>query len=103
MDVLETTQPGAVLTLNFKGTAIGLFVTAGPDAGILEYSIDGSGFEKADQFTKWSKSLHLPWLIMLADELTSGRHKLVLRMAAEKNPASRGTACRIHEFVVNNE
>jgi len=103
VDVLEATQPGAVLTLNFKGTAIGLFVTAGPDAGILEYSIDGSGFEKADQFTKWSKNLHLPWLIMFADELTPGRHKLVLRVAAEKNPASRGTACRIHEFVVNDQ
>jgi pimeloyl-ACP methyl ester carboxylesterase/lysophospholipase L1-like esterase len=102
VDVLETLRPGSVLNLTFKGTAIGLFVTAGPDAGILEYSIDGSGFEKADQFTKWSKNLHLPWLIMLADELTPGSHKLILRMATEKNPASRGTACRIHQFVVND-
>lgn len=102
VDVLEASQPGAILKMKFKGTAIGVFVTAGPDAGILEYSIDGSAFKKVDQFTKWSKNLHLPWLIMLEDELTDSIHKLILRMAEEKNPASRGTACRIHKFVVND-
>jgi len=52
VDVLKSSQPGAILKLRFKGKAIGLFVTSGPDAGIIEYSIDGSDFRQADQFTQ---------------------------------------------------
>ena len=100
--ILETSQPGATLKLNFSGKAIGLFVTSGPDAGILEYSIDGSDFKSADQFTQWSKGLHLPWLMMLDDELPDVKHTLILRMATDKNPESSGNVCRIHQFVVNN-
>lgn len=101
LSVLETSLPGAVLTLNFNGKAIGVLVTSGPDAGILEFSIDGSDFKKADQFTEWSTGLHLPWLIVLDDELKDGGHQLTLRMLAEKNPKSTGTSCRIHQFAVN--
>ncbi len=100
--VLETTQPHASLKLKFRGTAIGLFVTSGPDAGIVEYSIDGSDFKTVDQFTQWSKQLHLPWLIMLDDELKDSKHTLILRMSAGKNPQSIGNSCRIHQFAVNN-
>ncbi|HEX2976634.1 MAG TPA: SGNH/GDSL hydrolase family protein [Bacteroidales bacterium] len=100
-DVLEATDPGASLTFRFKGQAVGLFVTSGPDAGIIEYSLDGAKFKTTDQFTQWSSSLHLPWLIMLVDNTYYGRHILVLRMSAEKNSSSKGTACRIHQFVVN--
>ncbi len=100
--VLEVSQPGRLLKLSFRGKAIGLFVTSGPDAGILEFSIDGSEFKSADQFTKWSSQLHLPWLIMLSDELQDGKHTLILKMSADKNPGSKGTVCRIHRFAVNN-
>jgi pimeloyl-ACP methyl ester carboxylesterase/lysophospholipase L1-like esterase len=99
--LLEATQPGATLRLKFSGKAIGLFITSGPDAGIVEYSIDGSDFKTIDQFTQWSKQLHLPWLIMLNDELSEGKHRLVLRLANSNNKDSKGYACRIHQFVVN--
>jgi hypothetical protein len=92
----------AALKLKFSGKAIGIFVTSGPDAGIVEYSIDGSDFKAVDQFTQWSSQLHLPWLIMLDDELKEGRHTLILRTSTDKNPASKGYACRIHQFAVNN-
>ena len=100
--VLEATTPGAVLKLNFTGTAIGLFITSGPDTGILEYSIDGKDFVTVDQFTQWSTILHLPWLILLDDKLTIGKHNLVLRTAATKNSKSTGYSCRINQFTVNN-
>ena len=100
--VLEASQPGATLRLKFSGTAIGLFVTSGPDAGILEYSIDGADFKTTDQFTKWSQQLHLPWLIMLEDELQEGKHTLLLKISSIKNERSTGYACRIHQFAVNN-
>ena len=79
--VLEASEPGSSLKLKFSGKAIGLFVTSGPDAGIIEYSIDGSDFKSVDQFTQWSNQLHLPWLIMLEDELQEGKHILILRLA----------------------
>jgi hypothetical protein len=100
--ILEARQPGALLKLKFSGKAIGLFVTSGPDAGIIEYSIDGSDFKAIDQFTQWSTQLHLPWLIMLNDELHAGRHTLILRIAPDKNPLSTGNVCRIHQFVIND-
>jgi lysophospholipase L1-like esterase len=102
LPILEATQPGALLKLKFKGKAIGLFVTSGPDAGIVEYSIDGEDFKAVDQFTQWSTQLHLPWIIMLDDELKDGRHTLILRVAEEKNPVSTGNVCRIHKIVVNS-
>ncbi len=102
VQVLEATNPGASLILRFTGKAIGIFVTSGPGAGMVEYSIDGADFKTVDQFTQWSNQLHLPWLIMLDDELQEGNHVLMLRIAADKNPKSSGNVCRIHQFVVNN-
>ena len=100
--VLEAEQPGAMLKLKFKGNMIGLMITSGPDAGILTYSIDGAPYKTIDQFTTWSDQLHLPWLLILEDELSSGKHTLVLKTEHSKNPRSKGFACRIHQFTVNN-
>ncbi len=100
--ILEASVSGASLVLKFTGKAIGLFVTSGPDAGMIEYSIDGADFKTVDQFTQWSNQLHLPWLILLDDELKEGKHVLILRIVADKNIKSSGNVCRIHQFVVNN-
>ena len=43
--MLETNRPGAKLTLDFEGTAVGIFCVSGPAAGILEYSVDGAPFK----------------------------------------------------------
>jgi sialidase-1 len=99
--VLETTEPEAVMKIKFKGTAIGVFVVAGPDAGILETSIDGKSFIETDLFTKWSNYLHLPWAYILQDELSAGKHTITIRMSNRKNLSSKGNACRIVHFLVN--
>lgn len=99
--VLEALQPGASLAFSFRGTAIALVVTTGPDAGVLEYSIDGGAFKTLDQFTQWSPFLHLPWVFVLEDELLPTKHRLQLRVAAQKNEKSQGFACRIHAIGVN--
>ena len=41
LDYLEATEPGAELTVEFSGTAIGLPMVAGPDVGIIEWRVDG--------------------------------------------------------------
>ena len=99
--MLETDRPGAKLTLDFEGTAVGIFCVSGPAAGILEYSIDGATFKKLDTFTAWSGGLYIPWGYMFDTELPKGKHRLMLRMSKDHHPQSKGTACRIRQFVVN--
>jgi pimeloyl-ACP methyl ester carboxylesterase len=98
---LEATSAGAALTLDFEGTAVGILVTAGPDVGMLDYTIDGRPYPLLDQFTEWSAGLHIPWAYMLAADLAPGRHRLELRTATASHERSRGTACRIEQFLVN--
>jgi sialidase-1 len=99
--VLKADRPGATLRFKFDGTAIGIFVTCGPDVGIVEYSIDDSPFRQTDQFTQWSSSLHLPWAYVLDAELSRDAHELTLRTTDSKSPKSQGYACRIVYFLVN--
>ncbi len=93
--------PGKILSHRFKGRAVGIAVASGPDAGMIEYRIDGSIWQKKDLFTPWSQSLHLPWFFTLADTLKPGHHKLEIRLTANKNPGSTGTICRIRYFYLN--
>ena len=37
------------------------FITAGPDAGRIECSINGGDYRTINTFTHWSAALHLPW------------------------------------------
>ena len=74
---------------------------AGPDAGIIEYSVDGRPYKKKDLFTEWSGKLYIPWVTMLESELEEGEHEITIRMAKEHNPSSKGTACQIFYFTVN--
>ena len=99
--MLETDRPGAKLTLDFEGTAVGIFCVSGPAAGILEYSIDGAPFKKLDTFTAWSGGLYIPWVYTFDTELPKGKHRLMLRMSKDHHPQSKGTACQIRQFVVN--
>ncbi|MGE9312593.1 GDSL-type esterase/lipase family protein [Niabella sp. CJ426] len=99
--VLEATDVGASLELTFKGTAIGIAILSGPDAGAIEYTIDGKETKTADLYTQWSKSLHLPWYILLGDGLSKGSHRLRLKVVAASNTASKGNAVRIVHFLVN--
>ncbi len=98
---LKATTAGATLTLDFEGTAVGLLLTAGPDVGILEYSIDGKTYPPLDQFTQWSKGLHIPWAYMLATDLSLGKHQLTLTTCKSHNEKSTGNACRIVKFLAN--
>ncbi|MCF0042328.1 SGNH/GDSL hydrolase family protein [Dyadobacter fanqingshengii] len=94
-------QPNASLDFEFKGRGVGIAIISGPDAGKITYTIDGKKPQTLDFFTPWSNQLHLPWYLMLSDELSSGKHKLHLTIASEKNEKSTGNACRIVYFLVN--
>lgn len=93
--------PGKIIKFSFTGNAVGIAVAAGPDAGIIEYSIDNSEWEKQDLFTRWSKNLYLPWFYTLASGLKGKRHILQIRLTDEKNPESSGNKCILRYFYVN--
>jgi lysophospholipase L1-like esterase len=100
--MLESKKPGAELKFNFRGKAVGIFVTAGPDAGIIEYSIDGGPVKTLDLFTRWSSHLHLPWAHVLEAETTVQKSRtLMLKVSQNRNPESTGHAVRIAHFLVN--
>lgn len=92
---------GAEMKLKFSGKAIGICIASGPDAGIIEYSVDGGVYTAVDLYTQWSGILHLPWYIMLNDELKNKKHTLRIRISPNKNEKSKGHACRILHFLVN--
>ncbi len=98
---LVSSDPGAEFDFDFAGRGVGLLITSGPDAGILESSVDGGDWKQIDTFTPWSPSLHLPWAIMLADDLAPGRHTVRVRIGAGHNPQSTGTALRVQQLLLN--
>ncbi|MGE3780024.1 MAG: alpha/beta hydrolase family protein, partial [Pirellulaceae bacterium] len=99
--MLVADRPTSAFSLRFEGRAVGLFLTAGPDTPIIEYRIDGRPWQQRDTFTKWSRGLHLPWVLMLESELGAGPHRLDVRLAGDRNPDSQGQALRIRHFLVN--
>jgi len=94
--MLVADRAGASFLFSFEGRAVGIFCAAGPQACVLEYSVDGAPFKKLDTFTDWSRNLYIPWVYMLETELVSGRHTLRLRIAKGER-----TGCQIRNFVVN--
>ena len=97
--MLCTNQSGAELTLKFKGTAVGAYVVAGPDAGTLEACVDDGEFQTVNLYHRFSKGLHYPRTVMLATDLLAGEHTLTLRVANDTKSA--GHAARIIRFVAN--
>ena len=89
-------ENGGSLNLEFDGTAVGLYCTCGPNAGVLSYTIDGKDYPYLDTFTPWSKGLHIPWLHMLAKDLEQGHHVLKLKVLKGER-----SGCYIRSFAVN--
>lgn len=99
--MLHADKAGAEFVVKFEGRAIGVYVVAGPDAGELEVAIDGGDFRTINLSHRFSKGLHYPRTLLLADDLAAGKHSAVVRLAEVKNGDRKGTAVRIVRLVVN--
>lgn len=97
--VLHATNIGSEASLEFEGTAIGAFVIAGPDAGIVLASLDGGPAKPVNLFHSYSKGLHYPRTVIFADDLKPGKHKITLGISKETQ--SEGNAARILQFCAN--
>jgi lysophospholipase L1-like esterase len=99
--MLIAEAPGGILKFDFEGNAVGIAVASGLDAGMIEYRIDKGAWQKQDLFTQWSSQLHLPWFYTLGYGLKAGKHRVEIKVSDENNTQSKGTACRIRYFYVN--
>lgn len=99
--ILRGDEPGTTLYLNFQGRSIGAFVLAGPDAGIVEVSVDGGTWQEKTLYHKHSGGLNYPRSVTFASDLPSGQHQLVLRLSDKKPGKSKGTTASILYFEVN--
>ncbi|SOE19689.1 Lysophospholipase L1 [Spirosomataceae bacterium TFI 002] len=94
---------GSSLSFSFTGSAVGIAIASGKDAGVISYRIDKGEWKNQNLFTQWSKNLHLPWFYTLAADLDNKKHTLEVKIAESKDERSIGNACRIRYFYVNGE
>ena len=97
--MLWADKSGAELTLEFEGTAVGAYVVAGPDAGVLEVRVDDKPQNDVNLRHRFSAGLHYPRTVMFAADLAPGKHTLTLRVSEKSHGA--GQAARIMQFTAN--
>ncbi len=102
--VLIGDQPGATLSLKFKGSQVGYFDAIGPDTGDLEFSIDGSAWKVRPNFDSASHDLVRAHARPLATGLDPKQsHELRLRIASKIPEGSTGRSARIGWLLVDGE
>lgn len=101
LSFLHASTVDSELSLDFEGSAIGLFILAGPDAGQVDYSVDGKPFKTKDLYHRFSKGLHYPRTVMLEDQLADGPHEIKIRVGNRADRENAGTAVRIMAFATN--
>jgi hypothetical protein len=95
-------EPGAEFEFSFTGTGCGLFIAAGPDAGRIEFSIDGGEYRDSSTPSRTGvPDLHLPWALILDDGLKNGQHTVTVRIAEGHNDKGKGTALRVFHLLLN--
>ena len=93
--------PGKIIKFQFKGDAVGIEVKTTPEAGIVEYSIDASEWEKLDLYSPTNMENQTSVYYTLGKDLKNRKHTLQLRLSEEKNQASTGTKCILRHFYFN--
>ncbi len=92
----------AKLTIEFSGTAIGAYLLAGKDSGIIRCTVDGQHSKEIDTLHRFS-GFNYPMTVMFFNELPAGEHTLELEIL--ENRAGRiqpgGTALRVIGFTAN--
>ena len=98
---LTGSTPGSSFRFRFNGSAVGIMIAAGPDAGIIRARIDNGPESIHDTFTAWSSGLYLPWALVLADGLKVTEHEIEVTLDNQRHPGSKGNAVHIMHMMVN--
>ena len=100
--VATCSKPGPVMSIDFIGTAAGVYGITGPDSGDLEFSIDDGAWQPIKVFNPDEKDgkYHL-FHRMFVDNLENNKHKVNLRVAEAMPAGSSGRQARVGWFTVN--
>ena len=101
MKLLCCETPNKETIIKFSGSTLGAYVLAGPDAGIIEVSVDGGAWKSYDLYHRYSRGLHYPRTVIFAAELKESDHTARIRMSGKSNKGSKGSSARILNFTVN--
>lgn len=99
-EALCCARTNELLTVRFSGTALAALLTAGPDAGDMEVSVDGKIFRRIPLRADYG-SLHYPYTQMLADDLVEGSHEVRIRVLPVRRKLGLGTNVRINRLCAN--
>lgn len=99
--VLHTQSDSASLSCQFERVAVGAYLLAGPDAGMVQYRIDEGDWQAVDLLHRYSKGLYYPRTVMFGVGLVRGQHLFELKTQPAKS-AERGSAVRILAFAVDD-
>lgn len=94
------TYPGKIIKFPFKGTAVGIAVSSGPDAGMIEFSVDDANWQKVDLFSGSNERNQVTYFT-LESNLKNKKHILQLRTTDEKNKENQGKKCILCYFYFN--
>lgn len=91
-----------VPTIEFSGTAIGAYLLAGKDAGIIKCTVDGQQTKEIDTLYPYS-SFNYPMTVMFFNELDEGKHTIKLEILENRKGRLKpgGTALRVIGFTAN--
>ncbi|MBT3199746.1 MAG: SGNH/GDSL hydrolase family protein [Phycisphaerales bacterium] len=101
VEMISADKAGAELTLEFTGKGIGAYVIAGPDAGVVEATIDDGKPVQVELYHRYSRGLHYPRTVMFDADLKPGKHTLKLKTVKVEGRKQTGQAARILQFVAN--
>lgn len=97
-DVLWTDSPRSETEIPFEGSGLLAFVTAGPDCGKVEVSVDEGPFRLLTPRAFYG-DLHYPHVLRLAQDCRPGRHIARVRCVSWKRKDGKaGGALRLHRL-----
>jgi lysophospholipase L1-like esterase len=100
--MIYSSQAHARLTIDFEGTAIGAYLLAGPDAGILRCTVDSEQTKEIDTLHRHS-GFNYPVTIMFFNDLAPGPHTIEIEILDNRPVRIKngGTALRVIGFTAN--
>ena len=97
---IESSDPGAELSLTFEGRQIGVMWMMAKDSGDALCSIDGSEFFNVSSWDIYCRDFTRANAAVIGKDLGEGRHVLRLKVSAGKSDESEGHFLRIGYFLV---
>ncbi|MEO6725688.1 MAG: GDSL-type esterase/lipase family protein [Blastocatellia bacterium] len=100
--LMSSDKANSQIEFYFEGTVVGITYRAGQDAGIIECLIDGkpapAPLGKIDGYSSTSQLV-----ARIISGLSTGEHKLTVRVVGEKNPKSTGHHVRLGYLIVGGQ